>query len=436
MTPERVTVRSYQVGFGDCFLFSVHYDTGDARHVLIDFGSTGRAEGTPSSQMKNIAKDIRGFTGGKLTAVVATHRHKDHISGFITNKNKSGTGDIIRSLEPELVIQPWTEDPELEESAVAPTSGSGQSLSSGAKARVRTLSAMQDVAGQIWTEVKRNRSLQPELKNALGFLGENNVKNLNAVQNLMTMSGDRSRNRYVYFGQPSGLEDLIPGITVDVLGPPTVEQHAEVQSQTSWNPDEFWLRLEAAGRVLPVEGGNKVGSLFPERVIKRDNYRFPINSRWFIKRSRQLRAEQMMRIVAMLDDALNNTSVILLFRIGGKSFLFPGDAQLENWQYALSKPEVQELLRDVDVYKVGHHGSRNATPKSLWDLFAHRSDKKTAPDRLHTLMSTMAGKHGSKENNSEVPRSTLVQSLERESDHHSTQSIPVNELFHELVVHL
>ena len=44
-SPHRITVRMYQVGFGDCFLLSFAYhaplpDGRRARHVLIDFGST------------------------------------------------------------------------------------------------------------------------------------------------------------------------------------------------------------------------------------------------------------------------------------------------------------------------------------------------------------------------------------------------------------
>jgi hypothetical protein len=32
---------------------------------------------------------------------------------------------------------------------------------------------------------------------------------------------------------------------------------------------------------------------------------------------------------------MNNTSVILFFEVGSKKLLFPGDAQIENWSYAL-----------------------------------------------------------------------------------------------------
>ena len=71
---------------------------------------------------------------------------------------------------------------------------------------------------------------------------------------------------------------------------------------------------------------------------------------------------------------MNNTSLILLFEVNGKKLLFPGDAQLENWSYAVKDADdadaTRALLADVDVYKVGHHGSLNATPKKLlWEAF-------------------------------------------------------------------
>jgi hypothetical protein len=44
---------------------------------------------------------------------------------------------------------------------------------------------------------------------------------------------------------------------------------------------------------------------------------------------------------------------------------------------------------------VGHHGSLNATPKTLlWAGFRKRNKK--GPERLQTLLSTLPGKHGKK----------------------------------------
>ena len=111
--PTNATIRTYHVGFGDCFLLSFQYSRKSERHVLIDFGSTGFPKGVPKSRMMDIAKDIKHRTGGKLHAVVATHRHRDHISGFATDKAGQAPGDVIKSLKPDLVVQPWTEDPKL-----------------------------------------------------------------------------------------------------------------------------------------------------------------------------------------------------------------------------------------------------------------------------------------------------------------------------------
>jgi hypothetical protein len=72
-----------------------------------------------------------------------------------------------------------------------------------------------------------------------------------------------------------------------------------------------------------------------------------------------------------LDSHTNNTSLVLAIELspGGKVLLFPGDAQVGNW---LSWHEVQwpeadagltaaDLLGRTVFYKVGHHGSHNAT---------------------------------------------------------------------------
>jgi hypothetical protein len=86
-----------------------------------------------------------------------------------------------------------------------------------------------------------------------------------------------------------------------------------------------------------------------------------------------------------LDNATNNTSLAFALEIGkpgeGKVLLFPGDAQVGNWLSWFGKVTVgsqsfgkdmtwsvggktvtaRDLLRRTVLYKVGHHGSHNAT---------------------------------------------------------------------------
>jgi hypothetical protein len=172
--------------------------------------------------------------------------------------------------------------------------------------------------------------------------------------------------------------------------------------------------------------------LFP-RYVESRGYSQRINARWLIHHARTVRGEQLLEIVRSLDQEMNNTSVILLFQVGKKKLLFPGDAQIENWQYALAQQRYQSLLASVNLYKVGHHGSLNATPKSLWKLFKTKSEEKTA-DRLLSLMSTMEGKHGTVSSQTEVPRVKLVRELARESDLFTTQQLKGKDFFHDTVV--
>ncbi|MGN7773659.1 hypothetical protein [Phyllobacterium sp. 22552] len=427
MTPSHVTIRSYQVGFGDCFLLSFKYEA-EERHVLIDFGSTGLPEGVPKNQLDLIAQNIAARSTGKLTAVVATHRHKDHISGFSTRNKKTSSGSIIAGLNPELVLQPWTEDPDLSPEATGPR----RREPSLAAHHVSSLAEMQLAAAHVLSEVKRVRYLSTDLRNELSFMGENNLANLDAIKNLMTMGNKRE---YAHAQQPTALQDLLPGVTVDVLGPPTVDQSETIRKQRSRDKDEFWHLLANAANALGQPKGGKVKPLFPAYLAQKNRDQFPIDTRWLINQAKQLRTEQMLRIVRILDEALNNTSLILLFKTSSKSFLFPGDAQIENWSYALDQEDIREKLKGVDLYKVGHHGSLNATPKSLWNLFQHKSKDASAHGRLQTLMSTMAHKHGSEERKTEVPRQPLVQALNRESTLFSTQALKT-ELYHDTVVEL
>jgi hypothetical protein len=143
----------------------------------------------------------------------------------------------------------------------------------------------------------------------------------------------------------------------------------------------------------------------------------PLEATWFIQRMKEARAQQLFRVVTAMNNALNNTSVILLIEALGKKLLFPGDAQWEEWEYALEKNAPE--LKQVDLYKVGHHGSLNATPKTLWRLMTGGRDNAKS---LTTLLSTVTdSKHGHEASNTEVPRRSLVKALRSKSDLRSTQ---------------
>jgi len=419
--PNKVSVLSFQVGFGDCYLLRFHYPGNRKRHVLIDFGSFPKAPWLKGTGMREVAQAIKKECKGKLDAVVATHRHADHITGFTTKEDDPGS--VIASCKPKLVVQPWTEDPDARRNAKKPTAsfmGSAKGLKGVAAEKafdrglnfVDSLDTMRTLLPIIEQQVARLRNEnQSFTANRLAFYGENGLSNLSAVENLMGMA-KKGKARYVFFGADSGLEAVLPGVKVHVLGPPTLEQSDTIKAYAK-KSDEYWLTQTRTAMWLKDEAAlfSDVGSIKFESA--------PAHARWLIDRLRNLKSRQLLEIVRSLDKVLNNTSVILLFEVGGKKLLFPGDAQLENWSYALQQPGIPELLSDVDFYKVGHHGSLNATPKTMvWENFSHRNNG------LKTMVSTMKDVHGGEGGRpTEVPRETLVTALRNESAFVTTEKL-------------
>jgi hypothetical protein len=432
--PASIEIRAYQVGFGDCFLLSFVYPASERRHVLIDFGTTGlpkrgKSAPKPSQHMAAVARDIQKACGGRLTAVVATHRHRDHISGFATDGSNGGSGKVIAACRPRLVLQPWTEDPEAARDARSATGDGSRSP----KRFIASLAAMHRLAGHVWNVARRPPpSMSVAAAKQLQFLGMDNIQNKSAVANLIAMGqADGAKAVFAHHGSPSGLEALLPGVKVHVLGPPDLGQTEKIRKMRSSDPDQFWQLLGGerglrAMRIAPIEPGAR----------SRRKRSVPAEARWFRDRIASLSADELLEIVRVLDDQMNNTSLILLFETGNKKLLFPGDAQIENWSYALQDaPDAKNaiaLLGDVDLYKVGHHGSRNATPKKLlWENF-----RKRGSGRMQALLSTLPGKHGTPAKKTEVPRKTLLDALETETKLLNTDAFQAGELCESVTVKL
>jgi beta-lactamase superfamily II metal-dependent hydrolase len=423
--PTTVRVRMYQVGFGDCFLVSFEYatpldDGRSERHILFDFGSTHAPRARVTSLLPNVGKLIETHCGGQLDVLVATHRHKDHIDGF-GNKDAA---EVIGRLEPKLVVRPWTEDPKLPADSTALAAGAAPS-----ERYAASLGEAQGYAELARSLVSQNGRRPRGIAGDLAELAANQVPNQEALDNLDKWA-DAGDFEFLHAGVKTKIPKFVPGITVRVLGPPTVEQEPDVVRQRA-NDDEFWLTQRAL-----LEGGERPLDALVDVSGEEDvavEMSGPV--RWLRQRMDRQRVASMLRLVHTLDAALNNTSVVLLIDAGDKRMLFPGDAQIENWSYTLEhakgRQKILDLLEDVDLYKVGHHGSRNATPRSLFKYWGSEPD----PQRpMVALMSTRRGVHG-KSTATAVPRATLISALQRRMTLFSTddaQDFPAGQRFLEI----
>jgi beta-lactamase superfamily II metal-dependent hydrolase len=417
--PERVTVRMYQVGFGDCFLVSFAYarplaDGRAERHMLIDFGST-HAPRHQRLDWTALARRVGEDCGGKLDVVVVTHRHKDHLSGFANDQAAA----IVEGLAPGLVVRPWTEDPKLPATATGPLGERSRQLLAG-------LAKGQEFANELALAFDaRARGLPAHVRQ----LAEDQLKNAEAVERLERWATEHD-GEYLHAGTASRIEEVVPGVSAEVLGPPTVDQFPDVVNARARDP-EYWMLYQGlvTSGLLGVGDGDgaedeedqddewPVSRAALDQVPALDVPAGP--ARWLAERLQRQQVHSLQRIVRSLDDALNNTSLILLLTVGNRRLLFPGDAQIENWRFTLDRlakdRKLKNRLQSVDLYKVGHHGSRNASPRSLLKLWG--DDK-----GLVSLMSTSPGVHGKSEETA-VPRATLVAALDKATHLFSTEEL-------------
>jgi beta-lactamase superfamily II metal-dependent hydrolase len=125
------------------------------------------------------------------------------------------------------------------------------------------------------------------------------------------------------------------------------------------------------------------------------------------------------------DNALNNQSLVVLFTFDGKTLLFSGDAQWGNWANflfggAIGTPghtsltaRSKQILGKLDFYKVGHHGSTNATPMDVVDAMR---------EGCVAMCSTDPGAYGKPERGTEVPREPLMAALAKKTQNQLARS--------------
>jgi beta-lactamase superfamily II metal-dependent hydrolase len=377
--PKGLRVRMFRVGFGDFFLLTLTTPAGD-KHILIDCGVHAKDLKTIRNAVTRMAEDC----GRRLSLVIMTHRHADHISGFGT------CSDLFGEITVDRVWMPWFENPSNAKAVAfqASLTALASRLSNGLAARgdpgspelamARNITGDMDLAG-----VSANKKALDVLHN--GFK--------NAPAHDYYKAGDIAK-------LPHDLMDA--GLTAQILGPPIDDSLIAQMTKKSqlYLADNVQVD-ETAVRPFPA-AFYADQSAYPERA-----FRFYPADR-ITKLIESAQPDVLAAQAMAADQNLNNQSLVVLFGFAGKNLLFAGDAQWGNWENflyggAYGTPGHTELtdkakaiLGKIDFYKVGHHGSANATPKDA-----------VAAMRLGCvgMCSTQADAYN------EVPREQLLQAL-------------------------
>lgn len=418
----------YRVGFGDFFLLTVPSAKGP-QHILVDCGVTrGKSGKGDIATIKPAVRHMARETGSKLALIVVTHRHQDHIIGF------SRCAAEFEKFEVEAIWMPFWETEYAPK--VSKFQADLESIAFGLRAAA--LAGDRDAHTDEILGIVENAT---GMSLAEGPGGGTNAKSLDLLKNNLGVKPE-----YYFKGQtpklPPGL--VKAGVSAEILGPPPAD-------------DIAFLKLDdlkkGVGQYLGAAGGAAGGSkrlmpFGPEYLGEAADYPPSAFREWaprlpgvlpdFSKRypnalERAVRAatpEALFLAAKKLDGMLNNQSLVVLFTWKGKKLLFAGDAQAGNWEYwlyDLDKPlkdpsaeklakEGKALLGSLDFYKVGHHGSTNATPISAVEAMG--AD-------FVSMCSVQDGTFGSVDNQSEVPRIPLLDALGKKSALVRSDQFPV-----------
>ncbi len=439
------TVRMYRGFLGDCFLLKF-FGAGRPSYVLIDCGILQGTSGA-SELTGRIMADIAKTTDNHLDVLVATHEHWDHISGF------HDTSENFSKIRVDELWLGWTED-ERDEQAMRLRAVRAKRQ----HALKQSFSALQELLAPPPPPKHDDDDDEPAgtalgpvatpmvgIEGLMAFAGVDPsfaVAGVTTGEILKCLKAKAGRVRYWSPGAPAFAMPGLPDSRVYVLGPPRDEillrrsdpkKHsgevyelgggedeaesffasaipddaspssddlASLQFNLPFGPKPLFLTVKGTSKWLGRES-KESGSLqwFQDNYVNQEKWR-QIETDWFGA------AEQL---ALKMDSDTNNTTLALAIELnaGGPVLLFPGDAQVGNWlswgdyvwppgarREDRNTVTIEDLLARTVLYKVGHHGSHNATLRERGlELMTHRDlvamipvDQEFANDKKHWNM--------------------------------------------------
>lgn len=379
---KNIRIRTYRVGLGDCFLLTFTYGEEEKFHILIDCGVLLGTENVDQI-MHDVASNIGAETNQNIDVVVVTHEHWDHLSGFKQAES------IFRNIHFQDVWVAWTEHPDN------PLANKLR------KIRESRKKAIKNSLDKLGNELDNNFYLTDQQKagrkaylNAINeisnFGGGYGIDAGITTSTALDFIKNKAESDLIFCtpkSEPFPLKD-IDGLRVYVLGPPEDEKLIKKEmSQKEVYQEMYMSGLGSSflGAMGFDTDENLLSKYKPFDRYKGVNIEDPLAKNLFPDYDNQVNDWRKIdndwmdfsgQLALALDNDTNNTSLVLAFELidKGKFLIFPGDAQVGNWlswyNYkwnVTNKDGVDELLDIRKIfertvfYKVGHHGSHNAT---------------------------------------------------------------------------
>ena len=330
MMGSKLTVRAYNVAFGDAILVSVP-DGGSVRHILIDVGNLVAGDGGPDTMFVDVVNDIAARTNGVVDLYVMSHEHLDHVQGLRYAAQHGAS--------PLTAKRVWM----TSSSQTHP-----DYYASHPESKKRKLAA-EAVFAQLQSSTPSMRGVGAVLQNN-DRLAAGGGSTAECVEHIRTQLAPEAAVRYVHRDSSLGRSLFTDRSTrLEVLGP---------EEDTSIYYGRF--RPMALGRTVapattpngrdPAPAATLRPPLVPPAGVDAGAFFDLLASR----------AAGPSENVRLIDAAANNTSVVLSLRWKDWHLLFPGDTEVRGWK----EMQKRGLLGPVHFLKVAHHGSDTGHPPS------------------------------------------------------------------------
>ena len=322
-------VRVYNVRFGDAILVTIPDTAGGhavKRNILIDFGNALGTAGGADDVLGPIMDDIVArLAGDPLDLYVMTHEHLDHVQGLFYAHET-----LNKAIQ---VKQAWLTG-----------SANPDYYKTHPEARKQKIAAL--AAYQVTSARLRATAERSPLVDAL--LATNDPsKTSNCVAYLRTLVTPANLH---YVDRTTDLGALQPATSATI---------------SLWAPEED--TADYYGTFKPLAAALQIGEDTSYDDLGLDDT--PVNPSDLPYPPRGVDAGAFYNLLDVrhtnsassllsIDQAANNTSVVMLLEWNGWKLLFSGDAEKRSWKTM----DAKGLVQPVHFLKVSHHGSHTGLP--------------------------------------------------------------------------